>query len=252
MPNRIIKESICVSDNLDKLTWFEECLFYRLIVNCDDYGRFDGRTAVIKNRLFPLKDNVTVASVEKALKALVNAELVAMYTYDGKPYLHLLTWGNHQTVRNKKSKYPAPEDGVIAIDCNLKTIESNCMQMNANVPVIQSESESESVSESNPNTKGKRTRFVPPTKEECERFFLENSGTVVQATRFFLNFESKNWKTGREKLTNWKARALQWIMDDNSGMFGNSRAQSKQQTAAPPPRTSNPFLQMLEEEGYST
>ena len=36
MPNRIIRESICTSDSIDKLSWFEEVLFYRLIVNCDD------------------------------------------------------------------------------------------------------------------------------------------------------------------------------------------------------------------------
>lgn len=248
MPNRIIKESICVSDNLDRLTWFEECLFYRLIVNCDDYGRFDGRTAVIKNRLFPLKDNVTVASVEKALKALVNAELVAMYTYDGKPYLHLLTWGNHQTVRNKKSKYPAPEDGVIAIDCNLKAIESNCMQMNANVPVIQSESVSESVSESNPNTKGKRTRFVPPTVEECDQFFSENGSTMTEATKFHCYYTSNGWKVGKSPMKDWRASARGWIARTRDG-FG-AQAQPRQQ-AAPPQRTSNPFLQMLEEEGYT-
>lgn len=48
MPNRIIKESICVSDSIDSLSWFEEVLFYRLIVVCDDYGRFDGRIPIIK------------------------------------------------------------------------------------------------------------------------------------------------------------------------------------------------------------
>ena len=37
MPNRIIRESICTSDSVDKLSWFEEVLFYRLIVNCDDF-----------------------------------------------------------------------------------------------------------------------------------------------------------------------------------------------------------------------
>ena len=59
MPNRIIKESICTSDSIDSLSWFEEVLFYRLIVNCDDYGRFDGRPSIIKSRLFPLKENLT-------------------------------------------------------------------------------------------------------------------------------------------------------------------------------------------------
>ena len=32
MPNRIIKESICRSEEIDSLSWFEEVLFYRLIV----------------------------------------------------------------------------------------------------------------------------------------------------------------------------------------------------------------------------
>jgi hypothetical protein len=52
MPNRIIKESICTSDTIDQMSCFEECFWHRLIVNCDDYGRFDARPAVLKSRLF--------------------------------------------------------------------------------------------------------------------------------------------------------------------------------------------------------
>ena len=36
MPNRVIKESICTSEQIDALTPFEEITFYRLIVNADD------------------------------------------------------------------------------------------------------------------------------------------------------------------------------------------------------------------------
>ena len=43
MPNRIIKESVCYSDDLDQLTAFEETVFYRLIVRVDDNGRIDAR-----------------------------------------------------------------------------------------------------------------------------------------------------------------------------------------------------------------
>ena len=43
MPNRIIKESICTSENIDQLSPFCETVFYRLIVNVDDYGRIDAR-----------------------------------------------------------------------------------------------------------------------------------------------------------------------------------------------------------------
>ena len=53
MPNRIIKESICTSDTIDQMSWFEECFWHRLIVNCDDYGRFDARPAVLIIKAFP-------------------------------------------------------------------------------------------------------------------------------------------------------------------------------------------------------
>ena len=110
MPNRILKESICTSDTIQKLTWFEEVLFYRLIVNCDDFGRFDGRPAVIKGRLFPLKSSVTEKNIDEALGKLATVGLVLRYLCDGKPYLQLPTWEQHQVVRAQKSRYPAFDD----------------------------------------------------------------------------------------------------------------------------------------------
>ena len=109
MPNRIIKESVCTSDSIDQLGWFEEVLFYRLIVNCDDFGRFDGRVAVIKNRLFPLKENLTLKNVESAINKLARVGLITPYESGGKPFLFLPTWNEHQSVRAKRSKFPEPE-----------------------------------------------------------------------------------------------------------------------------------------------
>lgn len=131
MPNRIIKESIRTSDSINSLNWFEECLFYRLVVSCDDYGRFDGRPAIIKGTCFPLKENVTVKTIKDALNKLATAELVNLYTVDGKPYLSLPTWEQHQTRRASKSKYPSPDDG------EMISSENNCMQMNADVHVFE-------------------------------------------------------------------------------------------------------------------
>ena len=153
MPNRIIKESIRASDSINELSWFEEVLFYRLMVSCDDYGRFDGRIAIIKGTCFPLKD-VTTKDIEKALNKLVAVGLVGHYIVEEKPYLQLLAWERHQTIRAKKSKYPEPDED------NMNTSEIICKHMQADasrkkhvqeyVPVIQSnpnpirESESES------------------------------------------------------------------------------------------------------------
>lgn len=122
MPNRIIKDSICTSDSISKCSWFEEVLFYRLIVNCDDYGRFDGRMAVIKNRLFPLVDGLTTKNVEDAIKKLVSIGLVCRYQAQGKPFLYLPTWNEHQVIRAKRSKYPEP-------DSENNSSENICLQM---------------------------------------------------------------------------------------------------------------------------
>lgn len=137
MPNRILKEGICRSEEIDSLSWLEEVLFYRLIVNCDDYGRFDARIKIIKNICFPLKD-ITEKDIEKALIKLSAVGLVRVYEAQGRPTLQLVTWEKHQSIRAKKSKYPAYDE--------------NCMQMYSDGCIssrnpIQSESKSESNSD---------------------------------------------------------------------------------------------------------
>ena len=140
MPSRILKESICSSDSINELSSFEETFFYRLIVNCDDYGRFDAR-------LFPLKDRVTLKNVEDALVKLAEVGCVKLYRVDSKPFLYLPAWEVHQNVRAKKSRYPEPSEESEkeayvgkekASDRNMKSSENicRCIQMIANVPVI--------------------------------------------------------------------------------------------------------------------
>jgi hypothetical protein len=107
MPNRIIKDTICTSENINMLSQFAENMFYRLIVNCDDFGRMDARPKILAARLFPLRDVRTV-QIEDALRMLTSAELVTLYEVDGKPFLQMNTWNRHQRIRDSKPKYPAP------------------------------------------------------------------------------------------------------------------------------------------------
>ena len=202
MPNRIIKESICTSDSIDRLSWFEEVLFYRLIVNCDDYGRFDGRPAIIKNRLFPLKEKLTLKTVSDAINMLASAGLVIMYKYDDKPFLYLPTWNEHQNVRAKKSKYPSPEDG-------MKAHEYICNQMNSDVPVIQSNTESESESESECESRT-RARFIPPSLEDV-RAYCQERGNTVDAEKFWTYYDAGGWKDAKgNPVRNWKQKVITW------------------------------------------
>jgi len=108
MPNRIIKESITTSDTIDQLSADEERLFLRLTVVCDDYGRFDGKPALVKARCFPLKDfdNATVAEWLSKLQAV---GLIRFYVAEGKLYIDFTTWEKHQNPRAKYSKCPDPQ-----------------------------------------------------------------------------------------------------------------------------------------------
>lgn len=128
MPNRILKDSICTSENIDVLSADEEVFWYRLIVQCDDYGRMDARPAILRARCYPLRiDTVGEQDVSKWLTSLRRAGLIHIYTVDDRPYLQIATWDKHQQVRAKRSKYPP----MISDDINGNQLQSDA-------PVIQS------------------------------------------------------------------------------------------------------------------
>ena len=144
MGNRILKESIKTSDEIDQLTWFEYACFTRLILTVDDYGRYPAKPMLLRNILFPIRGDISTDAIEVALKHFVELDLIQVYTVDGKEYLQLTTWAKHQTIRNKKSKYPGPEESdarTAVTNCiQLKSIEGKCSR---NPIRIQSESKSE-------------------------------------------------------------------------------------------------------------
>lgn len=212
MPNRIIKESICRSDQINGLTPFEEVLFYRLMVSVDDYGRYDGRTAIIKNTLFPLKDDLSPGQIEDAMFDLECEGLVALYTVDGRPYVRLTGWDKHQSIRAKKSKYPADPDEngnhlqASASNCKqMKTDESKCPRNPIRIR-IQSESESEA---ENAHPREKRKRFAPPTVEEVTAYCQEK-GLKVEATTFVDHYDSNGWMVGKSPMRDWRAACRTW------------------------------------------
>lgn len=115
MPNRILNSSICTSDSIDELDFFQEAFFYRLLVSVDDYGNFDARAKIIRAAVFPLKD-VSLEEIENALDALAQQGMLQYYTVRGKRYIHLTGWTRFQRLRNSKHKYPAPDSNGAEIE----------------------------------------------------------------------------------------------------------------------------------------
>ena len=207
MPNRILKESICTSENVDQLTAFQETVFYRLIVTCDDYGRMDARPKLLSSKLFPLKD-IRAAQIEDALRALTSAELVTLYTVDGKPFLQMKTWDRHQQVRAKKSKYPSPESGTQADASICNQMISGAGKCPRNP--IQSESES------NPNaidaqarTRERTVAMNTPSVEEVRAYCAEK-GLQIDPERFVDHYTANGWKVGKTPMKDWRAACRTW------------------------------------------
>lgn len=178
MPNRIIKESICTSDEIDSLTPEQEVFFYRLMVNCDDFGLFDARPKIVASKCYPLK-SIDISQIQSMLAALCEIGLVRVYEVDGRPYLSLVKWAEHQQIRAKRSKYPTPEMGR----------DISCNQLISNVHVIQS---NPIQSESNPS-EAKASGGEPPkalTPDEIIFGYgiplLTNAGTADKQARSFL------------------------------------------------------------------
>ncbi|WP_462385209.1 hypothetical protein [Intestinibacillus massiliensis] len=252
MPNRILKESICTSDNLDGLNWFDEVFFYRLLVNCDDYGRMDARPAILRARLFPLK-TVTDRQVESALQSLRTAGIVCLYEVDGKPFLQLRTWEKHQTVRAKKSKYPPPEAGEVSAS------ESTCKQMQADAskcPRNPIQSESYSESESNPNISTEPQGdsmpvFVLPLNDGSQFPILENQlaewETLYPAVDIMQDLRSmKGWLDANPTKRKTKRGILRFI----TGWLSRTQDKGGNRAAARPKGTGNVFADLaLEMEG---
>lgn len=123
MPNRIIKESICTSDSLASLSWFEQVLFLRLIVSVDDFGRYDARPSILKGRLFAL-DDVTTKAIQNSLHKLSTQGMINLYEVGGKPFLELTAWLKHNRPRAAESKFPGPDE----VCEQLRANENNCLQ----------------------------------------------------------------------------------------------------------------------------
>ena len=223
MPNRILKESICTSESIDRLSWLEEVTFYRLIVNCDDYGRMDARPPIIRARLFPLK-TLTDKQVQSAIESLRSAGMIDLYKVDGRSYLQIRQWARHQQIRSKKSKFPAP-------DVDLQSDDITCNQMISDAPVIQSESESESESES-ARARKRAAPFTPPSPDEVAAYCRER-GNAVDAERFCDFYASKGWMIGNQRMKDWRAAVRTW--EKRGETQTSPRSAPAQQTS------SNPF-----------
>jgi hypothetical protein len=80
-------------------------------------------------------------------------------------------------------------------------------------------------------------RFVPPTVDEVRDYCLER-GNGIDPQRFIDHYTSNGWMVGKNKMKDWKAAVRTW------------EQREKPWSQAKTTKSSNPFLDMLEDDSY--
>jgi hypothetical protein len=96
---RTIKPEAFASESLAAVSLTAERTFFGLLTQADDRGRFRDQPAVIAGLLWSLRPGHGPMGVEDDLIQLAAEDLICRYTGDdGKAYLHVVTWSQHQRI----------------------------------------------------------------------------------------------------------------------------------------------------------
>lgn len=81
--------------------------FAGLLTYCDDAGRGADDPRLIKAEVYPIDDEVTARRVDQHLGAIEKTGPLCRYQVDGRRYLHITSWAEHQRInRPTQSRIP--------------------------------------------------------------------------------------------------------------------------------------------------
>ncbi len=106
MPNRLLRVQTLTSRRHGAGSAEAECLYNRLMLVADDFGRFHGDPQLIQSACYPRGErDCTPAFLE-----LLEDGRVRQYEHEGEPYVVFEKW--NQTTRAKESRFPEPPPDV--------------------------------------------------------------------------------------------------------------------------------------------
>jgi hypothetical protein len=126
MPQRLLRPGIRQSKRWNRVGYFEQTLYIRIITLVDDFGRYESDPELLRSEAFPFGDPegnpVTVPSIESALLTLASKDMIILYENGEKRYLQMSRW---QERARSESRWPDPKN------CKMLTNDSSCQQMKA-------------------------------------------------------------------------------------------------------------------------
>ena len=129
---RVIDRKLMASRKVNSVSLGAECLYVRIIILTDDFGRYYADPRILKAHAFPIR-SVTSKTIWKWLIELVEIGLVKLYSVDNEEYLEIVRFEDFQTFRAdrkrqegfpKPGKYHQCHTSVIPVgDCKLSKVK---------------------------------------------------------------------------------------------------------------------------------
>jgi len=112
MPRRMITSDIFFNDKFTSVPYGARLLFIGMFTYADDDGRLKALPKYLKGIIFPYEEDMTKEDIKLWRDMLDEIGLINVYSVDGKEYLSLPGWQEHQHIR-KDTYRPSilPEPG---------------------------------------------------------------------------------------------------------------------------------------------
>ena len=234
---RMFSKDITDSDAFIEMSSAAQALYFHLNQGADDDG-FNNQVQMAIMKAHASSDD---------LKILMAKNFVIRFECGVIVIKH---WRLHNTLR--KDRYTPThyqeelkllgikDNGAYTLGCQVvaERLPSGCPSIDKSSVVESSvvEESIEDVPDINVGHKPSK-RFVPPTVDQV-REYCEERGNSVNPQRFVDYYSSNGWMVGKNKMKDWKAAVRTWEQKDKS--YGKPAAA----------KSSNPFLDMLEEGDY--
>jgi len=202
--------------------------------------------------LFPRKDGLRTADIDRWLDSLKAAGLIRSYQVDGEPFLTIVKFG--QRLRQQRRQFPEPPDnfGENEMSAGRQQVVSDSHAssgLNRNEVEVETEGEVESVNTHTISKKsslkksineGKRDHFFSESEFfEVEKFVAAFDGTDYEhCDLLYYRERMKNWAEGKGvKRKDWLAQVRNFMLGDakenklrlKNSSDGRETANNKQQ-----------------------
>jgi len=133
---------------------------------------------------------LSVSQIRTSLKKLISTNEIASKSQARSTVITVLSYDSHQD--NDK-----PDDKLMTMKSQA---DDNEIATDKNVIIKECK-----------NDKKITRRFTPPTDIETVAYFVEKGSTNIEAEKFWLFYDSKNWFVGKTKMKKWQSAASGWI-----------------------------------------